>query len=301
MRIHKYSDSQPEILSPLSDYIFSILFGDQRHIDILAAFLKTLLDLPEEDFNSLTIVNPFLKRLFKTAKTGIVDTRLTTGSGKVIHVELQVRKALHMRERLVFYLAKLLEEQIKRGEDWKKLHQVVSIVICDHELLPEERDYTNEYELRNRRSNKSFTDLVKLIILEVPKLSKEGEGSAVWPWLKLFTCKMREQYEELGRRYPEVNMAVRVLKELSLIGRIRMLAEAREFQRRDNQAALEYDLMEVQERGHKEGFEQGITQGIEQGSRQSRLEIARRMKTMGFSETQITAAAGLSPEDLAGL
>jgi predicted transposase/invertase (TIGR01784 family) len=125
---------------------------------------------------------------------------------------------------------------------------------------------------------------VKLIILEVPKLSEEGE-EGVWPWLKLFTCKRREQYEELGRRYPEVNMAVRVLKEVSLIGRIRMLAEAREFQRRDNQAALEYDLMEARE----------------QGSRQSRLEIARKFKTLGLSVEQIAAGTGLSPEDIVNL
>jgi predicted transposase/invertase (TIGR01784 family) len=197
-------------------------------------------------------------------------------------------------------------------------------VICDHDLLPEERAYINDYELRNKRSGKSFTDLVKLIILEIPKLSKTKE-SEVWPWLKLFTCKWKEQYEELGRRYPEVNMAVKVLKELSLIGRIRMLADAREMQRRDNQAALEYQLMEVQERGHREGFERGIeqgieqgrvqgieqgiergieqgrVQGIEQGSRQSRLEIARRMKNRDIPPDQIAEDTGLSSEDIANL
>jgi predicted transposase/invertase (TIGR01784 family) len=76
-----------------------------------------------------------------------------------------------------------------------------------------------------------------------------------------------------------------------------MLAEARELQRRDNQAALEYDLMEARERSLKEGLEKGL----EQGSRQSRLEIARKMKTMGFSEEQVTTATGLSTEDIAGL
>jgi predicted transposase/invertase (TIGR01784 family) len=109
----------------------------------------------------------------------------------------------------------------------------------------------------------------------------------------LFTCKRKEQYEKLGREYPEVNMAVSVLKELSLIGRMRMLAEAREMQRRDNQAVREYERMEILERGHKEG--------IEQGSRQSRLEIARRMKTEGVSADQISRFTGLSPEDIAGL
>jgi predicted transposase/invertase (TIGR01784 family) len=332
----KRIDSQPEILSPLTDYIFTILFGDQRHIDILGAFLKTVLDLPEEDYDSLTIVNPILKRLFKNDKAGIVDVRLTARSGKVIHVELQVKKALHMRERLVFYAAKLLGEQIKRGENWEKLQQVVSIVICDHNLLPEERSYINAYELRNERTNGSFTDLVKLIILELPKLS-EKDGSAVWPWLKLFMCNTRAQYEELARKYPEVGMAVSVLKEISLVGRIRMLAEAREIQRRDNKAVLEYERAEAREQGLKEGLtqgivqgiiqgreqgiaqgieqgreqgiapgreqghEQGLEQGIAQGSRQSRLDIARRMKIRGVSPDQIAEDTGLSTEDIAGL
>jgi predicted transposase/invertase (TIGR01784 family) len=300
----KKTDSQPEILSPLKDYIFSLLFGDQRHIDILAAFLKTILNLPEKEYASLTIVNPFLKRLFKTDKTGIVDVRLTTTSGKVIHVELQVKKALYLRERLLFYIAKLLEEQIKRGENWQKLHHVISIVICDHELLPEERSYINSYQLRNEQSNKSFTDLIKLVILELPKLSEREEGG-VWPWLKLFTCKKREQYEELAKRYPEVKMAVRVLKELSLVGRIRMLAEAREIQRRDSVAIREYELMEAREQareqGLQEGRSQGIEQGIAQGSRQSRLEIARAMKAMGLSDAQISAATGFSLRDIADL
>jgi predicted transposase/invertase (TIGR01784 family) len=94
-------ETQPEILSPLKDYVFSMVFGDQRHIDILAAFLKTILDLPEEEYGSLIIVNPFLKRLFKADKSGIVDVRLTTTSGRVIHIELQVEKTQHLPKRLV--------------------------------------------------------------------------------------------------------------------------------------------------------------------------------------------------------
>ncbi|MDR0586987.1 MAG: hypothetical protein LBG26_07090 [Treponema sp.] len=80
-------------------------------------------------------------------------------------------------------------------------------------------------------------------------------------------------------------MAVSVLKELSLIGRIRMLADAREMQRRDNQAAKEYDLMEA----------------MEKGSRQSRLEIARKMKIRGIPPDQIAEDTGLSLQDIAGL
>ena len=65
-------------------------------------------------------------------------------------------------------------------------------------------------------------------------------------------------------------MAVSVLKEISLVGRIRMLAEAREIQRRDNKAVLEYERAEAREQGLKEGIAQGIIQGREQGIAQGR-------------------------------
>jgi predicted transposase/invertase (TIGR01784 family) len=108
MRTFKHAgDFRPEtareILSPLQDYVFSLVFGDQRHIDILAAFLKAVLDLPEEEYESLTIVNPAFKRIFKTDKTGIVDVRVNTSSGRVIHVELQVKKTLYFRRRRAGY------------------------------------------------------------------------------------------------------------------------------------------------------------------------------------------------------
>jgi predicted transposase/invertase (TIGR01784 family) len=175
MRKNKKLETQPEILSPLKDYVFSLVFGDQRHIEILSAFLKTILDLPEEEYASLTIVNPFLKRLFKMDKSGIVDVRLTTRSGRVIHIELQVEKAIHMPKRLVYYAAKLLLEQIKRGQNWGKLHQVISIVICNHDLLPDEQSYINNYAFRNERTNHCFTDLIKFVILELPKLSVQED------------------------------------------------------------------------------------------------------------------------------
>jgi predicted transposase/invertase (TIGR01784 family) len=85
---------------------------------------------------------------------------------------------MHLPKRLVYYAAKLLQEQIKRGQDWGKLHQVISIVICNHDLLPDEQSYINSYEFRNGRTNRSFTDLIKFVILELPKLPVEEDTKA---------------------------------------------------------------------------------------------------------------------------
>ena len=47
-------------------------------------------------------------------------------------------------------------------------------------------------------------------------------------------------------------------------------------------------------KGRDEGLEEGLAKGREEGLNQASLDIAQKMKTMGFSAEQIQAATGLS-------
>ena len=206
-------------VSPLEDFAFKQIFGEQQNIDITRAFLKTLLDVPADEYDKLTIVNPNLGKMVRRGKSGIVDIRLTTKSKKIIHIELQVRKRDNMRSRVLYYLTKQVSDQLKWGDDFKKLHQVISIIICDHVLLEEEKSYINDYELRNKH-NRSFTDLQKLIILELPKLPETDDG-ALWPWLRFLLCKEKEEFEMLKKKYPELEKPVKYANKMSLLERWR--------------------------------------------------------------------------------
>jgi predicted transposase/invertase (TIGR01784 family) len=293
-----------ELLSPLWDHIFSLLFGDQRNISILEAFLKSVLDLSPEDYESLTIVNPFLKRLFRKDKQGIVDVRVNTKSGKVLHIELQVESVAGMKNRVLYYIAKLLWEQLKRGDEYIKLHEVISIIICDHELVPEEKAYINEYGLRNKKTNLLFTDLVKLVILEIPKLPKEESAgeNPVFPWLEFFRCRTREEYEMLVKKHPEVREAVTMLKKLSWSESRRELAEAKALRRTDEKMRELYVREEALKVGLAEGRTKGLAEGRTEGLAEGRVNALRdsacKMKALGDSAEKIAAVTGLSPEEI---
>jgi hypothetical protein len=47
-------------------------------------FLKTVLDIPPEDFGRLTVIDPFLKRRWKKDKQGVVDIRLAMTGGQQV-------------------------------------------------------------------------------------------------------------------------------------------------------------------------------------------------------------------------
>jgi predicted transposase/invertase (TIGR01784 family) len=329
------NQQNPPFLSPLIDYIFKWIFGRQENIAILSAFLKTIPTLPGDELDHLTLADPFLRRFNWKAKEGILDILAHTKLGRSINVELQVLAKKDFRERLIFYLARMLGDQARRGKDFTILKPVVSVVICNHELLPGEPGYAHVIEFRDRATNTLFTELLKLVILELPKVPVEeaGTGERVWPWLKFFKCEMREEFEMLAMRHPEVRGAVAVLERLSLSQRFRMRAEAREKWRWDRAAEIAYGHDQgvaegrvegltqglVQGRaeglaqgkaegltlglvqGRTEGLAQGLVQGKTEGLAEARLETARRLKARGHPVDEIAEDTGLSRAEIAGL
>jgi predicted transposase/invertase (TIGR01784 family) len=166
----------------MNDFVFKMVFGDEHNTDILADFLKAVLPLPEEEFASLKIGNTFLNRDAETHKMSILDVKVQTASGKRIDVEIQVARTRGVRKRIVYYSARMLRDQMRKGDKYEDLQQVVCILITGFELLPEEKDYFSEISLCHIKSGKEFTDVLKYIILELPKLPKTDDARQVWDW-----------------------------------------------------------------------------------------------------------------------
>ncbi|MDR2393702.1 MAG: Rpn family recombination-promoting nuclease/putative transposase [Treponema sp.] len=108
-------DRAPTILPPTDDWVFKLLFGDERHKDNPIALLKSFVDLPEEEFD-ITFMDSVLKPESEEDKTGIVDVKLKTTSGKMLDVEIQVNPFPELGKRISFYKSKLIVGQIGEGE-----------------------------------------------------------------------------------------------------------------------------------------------------------------------------------------
>lgn len=225
-------------LSPKSDIVFKLIFGDQRNTDILAAFLQAVLKLPESEYDYLSIVDPHLKRDFYNDKLGILDVKVHTKTGKMIDVEVQVSDIPQMRERILFYTAKMITEQINKGEDYSVIKNVVSIVITDYRLIPENQQYHNRYCLYDPNTSSLFTDILEVNTLELPKLPGEDDHTALWDWMLFFKSEREEDFSMLAEKKPQLKKAVGVLMELSQDERTRLLCEEREKARRDEAARM---------------------------------------------------------------
>jgi predicted transposase/invertase (TIGR01784 family) len=125
-----------------------------------------------------------------------------------------------MIHRVLYYQGRMISDQIHSGEPFYRIHQVISVIILDYNLLPGE-DYINTFEFRNIKTGEAFTELQKIVIIELRKLPVEDDGTAVWPHLRFFTCKTEEEMTMMVTSYPEVQGAVQEYRRLTLFEEIR--------------------------------------------------------------------------------
>ena len=136
-------------LSPKDDFVFRKLFGEPRDVDMIVSFLKTFVDLPDEEYVEITIEDPNLLPEVKEGKSCVLDLKLRTRQGGVIHVEIQRDDTGEMRERMVFYVCQLFARQLLSGKRYKDLNRVISVLITDFPLIDKAKGYHTDFMLRN--------------------------------------------------------------------------------------------------------------------------------------------------------
>ncbi|MCL2153678.1 MAG: Rpn family recombination-promoting nuclease/putative transposase [Oscillospiraceae bacterium] len=235
------------LLPVKSDYIFKLIFGDQRNVDILGAFLRSVLDIPVDEYERLTIIDPHIKKEFEEDKYGILDVKVHTVSGGVIHVEIQLQVHPDMRARTIYSQSKLVTEQMSSGRQWSLIKRAITIVITEDIFVREGDRYHNQFRYRTN-DGIEFTDLVEVNTLDLSKLPADDDSTELWHWMKFIKTDDEEVIEMLVDRSPQMRKAVGVLKELSADEVTRMLFEKREIARMDFESRLDGALRETDEK-----------------------------------------------------
>ena len=75
-------------LPPKSDFIFKKIFGDAKNTEILAAFLKSTLDIAPEEYEKIILTDTHINPVDERDKMGILDVKVQTKSGNFIDIEI---------------------------------------------------------------------------------------------------------------------------------------------------------------------------------------------------------------------
>jgi predicted transposase/invertase (TIGR01784 family) len=231
-----------------------MLFGDKRNIDILIGFLKSILNLSDDDYSEITIDDPHLKRETIDDKLGIVDVKLTTKTGKIIHIEIQVAQETSLPKRITYYNAKMLVNQLKSGEDYYKLKKVITIAIANFEIITDNSEYHHIFELREKSTEIRLTDIVEINTLELQKIPKESDKTAKYDWLQFLKSESEEDLDMIATKNPAIKKAVVELKRLSQDEEAQILYEARQKAIMDENSRIYGTKLEIVHNGIKMGL-----------------------------------------------
>jgi predicted transposase/invertase (TIGR01784 family) len=240
-------------------------------------FLKSVVDLGEDEYEKIAVADPHLIREFVDDKLAIIDVKLHTKSGKIIHIEIQLKVPDEFKNRIVYYTAKLITEQIGDGGKFRNINKVISIIITDEPLIKESPRYHHRFTLTDIDTGVQLSDLIEIHTLELEKLPEHEDGTKLYDWAKFIDAETEEELDMLATRNPEFRQPVVKLRALSADEKTRDLYERRK------KAELDRDMLESSAENRKSA------------------EIARNLRSMGMPTEQIVTATGLTQKQVESL
>ena len=300
---------EKELLKPKLDVVFRALFREENKnltesliSDIIGKNIKI----------KTTDLNRHLDIKAAEQKLGIMDLRTELEDGTKCNIEIQLQMREHENERFLYYWADAYSRQLRRGEEYSRLHKTISIIILDHEIkeLKGIEELDTKWQIRdNKTGKKLLTDHLEIIIVEIPKAIrqyKNNERNKICQWMMFFDDPNKEELNEIMEENEKIKEAVEELKGMSEDEELRILAELREKGRRDDYAAREYAIKEGREiginigreEGREEGIKEGREEGIKEGKKEGIEEIARNMLRLKIDIEIIAEAIGLTKEEI---
>ena len=176
-----------------NDFVFRRIFA--QHPDLLRGLLNDLLERQgARTIETIEYLPVEQLPLVMGAKLSILDVRCRDRSGTTFVVEMQLLHVAGFMNRVVYNACKAYVEQLKVGEPYMKLTDVVAISICDFTLWPDEEQdaaklprvpMLSRWYMTERGSGHQGLLQVQYAFLELPKLPKRRPetGAELWAWL----------------------------------------------------------------------------------------------------------------------
>ena len=269
-------------LDPKADLTFKKVFGE--HPDLVISLLNALLpfDKPEEEITWIEYLPPELVPKNPLRKNSIVDVRCRDKRGRQFIVEMQMVWSAEFRQRVMFNASKAYVSQLGNGEDYDLLQPVYSLNLVNEIFEPEMEEYYHYYRMVHIEHSDKIIDGLHLIFVELPKFTPHSysEKRMQVLWLRYLTeinDKTREIPKDLLDN-PEINKAVSEIEESAFTE-----AQLSGYDKFWDTISVEKTLYNS---GVRKGLEEGREEGREEGIKETRRDIALKMKEKGFTANE---------------
>ena len=182
----------------LSDGVFKIVFAKEKEHTLLISLVNAMLDLHgKAAIKSITLEMQEFPGIL-TKKDCILDIIGTTNAGKKVLIEIQQNKGKLFRDRVEYYISRVIENQVHTSEKYK-LPQIYFLGLLDFDLFPDE---PNEYihHVDEMCHGKKFFPKIQKVFVEIGKflkLEKDektiNDTSDAAQWLRAIKSIIKEE------------------------------------------------------------------------------------------------------------
>ena len=281
----------------LSDGVFKIVFAKEKDHSLLISLVNAMLDLHgKAAIKSISLEMQEYPGIL-TKKDCILDIIGTTNVGKKVLIEIQQNKGKLFRDRVEYYISRVIENQVHTSEKYK-LPQIYFLGLLDFDLFPDEpKEYIHHVD--EMCHGKKFFPKIQKVFVEIGKflkLEKDGktknDTSDAAQWLRAIKSIIKE--EPAPEQILKNETFKRLLDSVKLIN---FAEEAFNFEvgkMTDVMAELEEAFYKGERKGERKGLAKGIQKGIKK-------EQANSEKKMNLFVKRISKKTGMSQKELLAL
>lgn len=278
-------------INPTVDFACKMLLGNPEHPAITLHFLNAVLG-GNPRITDVQILNPIIGKDYDADKVSILDVLATDNLGRMFDIEVQTTLPAGLPERLTYYAATQLIEQLDEGDSYRRLRPSIGICIMDAILFHELPDLHLDFRLRTQ-AGVGLTDCLQVHLLELPKYAPPSHNAVITEplakWAYFFRRASESTPEELYQRLadPVFAEATGVLEMIAKSPEERRYYEARLKMQRDEQARLEA------------ARDQGIAEGEARGQAIGRVRLLQQLA--GVPESPAEALRQHTLEELTAM
>jgi len=227
------------------------------------------------------------------------DVSCRTKEGELVNVEMSFNPEADELARLEYYTSMLFTEQDIHGADksYYTLKETYQIAILAKKKFFPDKHLIHDFSYSDLKTRVSFGGKTRIITVELIKTKpiaekpiEEMTDSELWAvfFQYLTDEEKRAKIIEIINRKEGIAMAVKTMTGFT--------QNEIEYIRKMSELKAELDYQSGMTNAKREGLAKGLKEGLKKGRNEEKLDIARNLKGMGLSISQIAEGTGLSEE-----
>ena len=236
----------------------------------------------------------------KEDKLGRIDIKATINKREIIDVEIQLNDEKNMTKRSEFYGARLITDQISKGDLYEEIRPVILINILNFNMLDFPEYFTKTVTVADKHRDSEVIRDITYYFIELPKFrkSKPRLANLLECWLALIDGENRGLIEMAEKKDKIIKEANEEVEEILSDEQMKALEEYRLTAIWEENSRRYHAEKEATERGMQRGMQKGMKQGIKEGEKNKSIEIAKKMKQKNIPLEEIIEITELTKDEI---